>query len=158
MDERQEGIQGRRLFPDRGEYPGRLVGLVDLRVTQHLDDLHRAGGLHRPAQRLLQEEPPAFLRPVDTLTNPGAEQAVAAPQVVIEEAERRPDREGVQPQRHFRQLDRHRILVHAVHASLQHHAPDHVTVVELLGLDGPALRVGVAKDRVANGVDVLHQR
>ena len=135
-----------------------MVGLVDLRVAQHLDDLHRAGGLHRPVQRLVQEEPPAFLRPVDTLTNPGAEQAVAAPQVVIEEAERRPDREGVQPQRHFGQLDRHRILVHAVHTSLQHHAPDHVTVVELLGLDGPALRVGVAKDGVANGVDVLHQR
>ena len=133
VDERRKSVQGRRLLAGCGEYSSRLVGLVDLRVTQHLDDLHRASSLHRPVQRLLQEEPSAFLRPFDTLTNPGTEQAVAAPQVVIEEAERRPDREGVQPQRHFRRLDRHRILVHAVHASLQHHAPDHMTVVELLG-------------------------
>ena len=78
--------------------------------------------------------------------------------MVIEESERRSDGEGVQPQRHLGQLHRHRVLVNAIHAPLEHHAPDHVTVVELLRMDGPALPAGVAKDRVANGVDVFDKR
>ena len=53
--------------------------------------------------------------------------------MVIEEAERRAGREGVQPQRDLGQLDRHRVAVHAVDASFEHDTPDEAPVVESIG-------------------------
>ena len=102
-------------------------------------------------------EPPWDFGPVDTGAYPGSEQAVAAAQVVIQETQRGPHREGVQPERHLGEFHRHRVLVDAIDAALEHHAPDNVTVVELVLVNGPATGVGIRHDPGADIVDPCRQ-
>ena len=78
--------------------------------------------------------------------------------MVIQEAERRADREGVQPERDLGQLDRHGVLVDAVDAALEDHAPDDVAVVEPVPVDGPVALLRVRQDPVADGLDAADER
>ena len=77
---------------------------------------------------------------------------------MIQEAERRADREGVQPERDLGQLDRHGVLVDAVDAALEDHAPDDVAVVEPVPVDGPVAVLRIGQDSVADGLDAAHER
>ena len=149
---------------ERRERPGPLLhppeqalglgGLRDLGIGQRLDGLHRPRGLGRRPQRPAHEERPALpQRPRRRRPHPRAEEAVAGAQVVVEEAERRAHRERMEPQRHLGELHRHRVLVHPVHAPLQHHPPDQVAVVELRRRDGPAAGGRVLADRLADAFD-----
>ena len=85
-------------------------------------------------------------------------QAVAAAKRVIQEAERRADREGAQPQRDLGQLHRHGVLVDAVDAALEDHAPDDVAVDEPVPVNGPSALLGVRHNPVADGLDAAHER
>ena len=64
-------------------------------------------------------------------------------QVMVDEGERSANGEGVQPQRHLGEFDRHRVLVHAIDAAFEDHAADDVSVVELFLIDGPVRRLGI---------------
>ena len=130
----------------------------DLGIRQPLDHLHGRCRAGRPAQRPSQEQSALAFRIVEGGAHPGAEQAVAAAQMMVQETERGAHREGVQPQRDLGQFHRHRVLVHAVHAALEHHAPDDVPVVELRRIESPAAILGIGHDRVADPVDALRQR
>ena len=77
---------------------------------------------------------------------------------MIQKAEWRTDGKGVEPQRDLGQFHRHRVLVHAVDAPLEHHAANDVAVVELDRIEYPAPVLGVVHDRVADSVDPLRQR
>ena len=93
---------------------GGAVGLGDLGVGQLLDRLHPQRGLFRLGDGAVQEQRAAIIDClIDPAPRPGAEQAVAAAKMVIQEAERCADREGVQPERDLGQFDRHGVLVHA---------------------------------------------
>ena len=85
------------------------------------------------------------------------EQAVAATQVMIEERERRAGGEGVQPERDLGQLDRHRVLVHAVHDALQDHAADKMLVVQLCLVDSPTTAGSEPENAIADRGDALDQ-
>ena len=54
--------------------------------------------------------------------NPGADDAVAAPEMVIKECERGIRRDRLKPQRELGQLDGHGIEIHAVKAVFSHAA------------------------------------
>ena len=77
---------------------------------------------------------------------------------MIEKAERRADGEGVEPQRDLGQFHRHRVLVHAVDAPLEHHAAHDVPVVELGRIECPAPVLRVVHDREADPLDPLRER
>ena len=131
----------------------------NLGIRQSLDDLHRRRRARSALERAPQEQAALLLRSFGGGPHPGAEQAVAAAEVVIQKAERCPDGKGVKPQRDLGQFHRHRVLVHAVDTALQHHAADDLPVVELSRIERPATVVlGVVHDRVADPVDPLHQR
>ena len=78
--------------------------------------------------------------------------------MVIQGAERRAVREGVQPERDLGQFHRHGVLVDAVDASLEDHAPDDVAVVEPVPVDGPIALLRVRHDPVADGLDAADER
>ena len=110
-----------------GERFGRTMRLRDLRVGQVFDPLHRPRRPLGSGYRFVQQERTAILgRLVDTSPCPCPEQAVAAAEVVVEKAERRAHGEGVQPERDLGEFHRHRVLVDAVDAALEHHAADDV--------------------------------
>jgi hypothetical protein len=77
---------------------------------------------------------------------------------MVEEGKRRAGGEGVQPERHLCQLDRHRVLVDAVHDALQDHSADEVLVVELCLVEPPAALLRQAQDALADGGDALDDR
>ena len=143
-----------------GEGLGGAVRLGNLGVGEVLDRPHLQRGQLRLPDGIVQEQQAHHIRCrlVDAAPRPGAEQAVAAAEVVIQEAERRADREGVQPERDLGQLDRHRVLVDAVDAALEDHAPDDVAVVEPVPVDGPVAVLRVRHDPVADGLDAAHER
>ena len=70
-------------------------------------------------------------QPVERAAHVLAEQRIAAAQMMVEKRKRGANCKGMQPQRHFRQFDSHRIEVHAVDTALQDHAADDIAVVEL---------------------------
>ena len=70
--------------------------------------------------------------------------------MMVEERERRANGEGVKPQGHLGEFDRHEVLVDAIDAAFQHHAADDMAIVKLLGVDRPAAFLGIAKDRSAD--------
>ena len=67
------------------------------------------------------------------------DQRVAAAQVVIEEVERRTQREGVEPQADLRQFHGHRVEIDAVDAALEDVPLEQVDVGQLGRIDGDAL-------------------
>ena len=79
-------------------------------------------------------------------------------QVVVEKAQRRTDREGVQPQRGLGQLDGHRGFVNAEDGFLQDHAAHDVAVVELGVGHGPTVAGGGLADAAADGGDAGDHR
>ena len=80
---------------------------------------------------------------------PGAEQAVADLQAVIEKAERTIGRERGQPQRETRELDGHRVEVDAVQAAFRDRSPD----ADALGVaDVGCVTVSTAYERSLVGV------
>ena len=159
VDQGENPVERRGHRLDLGEGFGGAVRLGDFRVRERLDGRHaprRAGGA---GDRIVQQKRRSvFRRLVDAGAHPGAEQAVAAAQMVVEEGERRADGEGMQPERDLGELHRHRVLVHAVDAALEHHAPHDVAVVEAFGSDGPAVRLGVGADGGAGGLDAVGER
>ena len=72
--------------------------LGDLGIRQPLDNLHGRCGSRGPVKRPLQKEVALLFGLFDSGPHLSAEQAVATTQMVIEEGERRSDRECVQPQ------------------------------------------------------------
>ena len=159
VDQGENPIERRGPRFDLGEGFGGAVRLGDLRVRQRLDGRHAPRGAFGAGDRIVQQQRrPVLRRLVDAGAHPGAEQAVAAAQMVIQEGERRADGEGVQPERDLGELHRHRVLVHAEDAALEHHAPHDVAVVEAFGRDAPAVRLGVGADGVADGLDAVGER
>src|SRR5487761_1652950 len=77
---------------------------------------------------------------------------------VEKEGKRRADGESVQPQRNLRELDRHRILVDAVNASLEDHAAHKVAIVEMAFLDLPVVGARLSADALADRADPRDQR
>ena len=148
MDEGQERIERRGLFLHLGEGLGRPAHFRDFGVGQRLHGAHALGRADGRLHRSVQQQRRVVVRnPVYPGPHPGAEQAVAAAQMVVEEGERRADREGVQPERDLGELHRHRVLVHAVDAALEHHAAHDMAVVEPRRIDRPALRRRIGEDR-----------
>ena len=85
-------------------------------------------------------------------------QAVAVLQVVVQKTQRRPNGEGVQPQRGLGQLHCHQVLVNAEDAFLQHHAAHDVAVVELRVGHAPAVFRGLRLDAAADVRRTRHHR
>ena len=159
VDEGKKRVQRRRHLQYLVEQPGGLVGLHDLCIREFLNRLHRHRGACGPVQRLVQEERTSQpVGGIEGVACPAAEQAVAAAQMMIEEAERRAGGEGVQPERHLGQLDGHRVPIHAVDASLEHDASDDVPVVESVRVDGPAAVSGIVHDRLTYVIDPPGER
>ena len=77
---------------------------------------------------------------------------VAAAQVVVEEVERRTEREGVEPQADLRQFHGHRVEIDAVDAALQDVPLEQVDVGQLVRIDGDALLAEGFEDAVAGPV------
>ena len=77
---------------------------------------------------------------------------------MVQETQGRPHGEGVQPQGHLGQLHRHRVLIDAIDAALEHHAAHDLPVVQMGGVDAPALPCGVFGDGLADGGDFGGQR
>ena len=156
-----EGVQhGQELGKRRGvpldvrKQSRGLLGLGQLGIRQRLQALHGVGGGQGASQRLADEQgTPLGLRLVDGPAHPTAEQAVAAAQVVIQKAQGGADGEGVQPQRQLGQLHRHRVFVHPIDAAFEHHAAHDLAVVQMRGVDVPALRLRVVVDGLADGGD-----
>ena len=93
--------------------------LGNFRIGQPLDDLHRGRRALRFTQRADVQQLTALCPGlVDGIAHPQAEQAVARAKMMVDERQRRANREGVQPQRHLGQFHRHRVLVHAIDAAL----------------------------------------
>ena len=109
----------------------------------------------RLANRALEEER-VFI--AHRLVDPAPEQAIAAAQVMVEKAQRRTRRKGVQPQRYLGQLHGHGVFIDPVHASLEHHAPHNVAVVEPLGVNAPAAFFGIRHDCLAHSLDAGRKR
>jgi hypothetical protein len=157
------GNQGQK----RGKRLGRLAHAFErLRTLLDLGDVAVGNPLHlcHAGRRLLcgnniamNRKGAALLKPCADVVQAKSQQAVAAAEVMVEEGERRPGGEGM-PERHLRQLDRHRVLVDAVHDALQDHSADEVLVVELHVVELPAALLGQAQDALANGGDALDQR
>ena len=158
VKKRQQRIQRRRHFQDLGKLLGGAMRLRNLRVRQSLDGLHGCRRVGGPVERVLQEQAALLFGLVDGGPHPDAEQAVATAQMMVQEAERRAHREGVQPQRDLGQLHRHRVLVHAVDAALEHHATNDVPVVKLVRVHCPAAPLGIGQNSVPDRVDSLGQR
>ena len=57
--------------------------------------------------------------------------------MMVEERQRRTGGQRMQPQRHLRQLHRHRVFIDAEHAALEHHAPHNRLVVDHVIADAP---------------------
>jgi hypothetical protein len=159
MKERKAGVERRGHLPHLFEDQFGPLRLGDLGVRQPLDDLHRGGGTHGTAHWLMQQKRFAPGRgTVDPASDPRAEQAVALAQMMVQEAQRCADSEGVKPQGDLGQLDRHQILVDAIDAALQDHATDDMSVVELGWIDGPPTLLGVPENGVADGFDPAAKR
>ena len=73
--------------------------------------------------------------------------------MVIQEAERRADGEGVQPQAQLRQLHRQRVEVHAVDAALHHQAGQQRGVVQPGRIDRDALTRHLRQDLPPHALD-----
>ena len=137
-NQREECRHRLGLFPYGVESPGALLDLRDIAVGDRLDRRHPCAAAcwawHNVA---VDRHGPALLKPSSRIGDPHPEQAVAAAEVMIEERERRAGGEGVQPECDLGQLDRHRVLVHAVHDALQDHPAHEVLVVQLRLVDLP---------------------
>ena len=159
MEQGQERVQRSGHPGHFGEDIGGAMRLGDLGIGEALDVLHGGCRMGSPAQRFVQEQPSrAFFRLVDSRTHPSAEQAIAAAQMMVQETERRAHREGVQPQRNLGQFHCHRVFIHAVHAALEHHAPNDMPVVKPRPVEGPAPVIGVGHNRVADRINARCQR
>ena len=158
VDEVEKTRQGARRLLDATEGGGALAHLGDVGIRQFLDHRHPARGLARLNHRLTDEEGPAFADPFLGLMDEFAEQAVAGAEVMVEEGERCADREGMEPEREFRQFHRHRIEVCAVDDALQHDAPHEVAVVEVLVAHLPAVGLRLGADMAAYGLDLGRKR
>ena len=99
MDYGEESIQWLRHLLDLGEHVCGTMGFGNLGVGQSLDDLHGSCRSHGPFDRPFQKEPAMLRSLVDAGADPGTEQAVAAAEVMIQEAQRCAHRKRVQPER-----------------------------------------------------------
>ena len=156
-DEREK--RGQRLGLLAHAFKGRsaFLDLGDVAVGDPLDLRHAGGGVLRSNDMAMNRQRAALLDPCVDVGQAKPEQAVAAAKVMVEEGERRAGGEGVQPERDLGQLDRHRVLVDAVHDALEDHAADEVPVVELRLVELPASLLGQAQNALANCGDALDQ-
>ena len=93
----------------RGEALGRKLGLTPIAAIEIAESKDKTAPKRKAA------EAAALLQPAVGVADPQAQQAVAAAQVIVEEGERCPDGEGVQPQGDLGELDRNRVLVDPGH-------------------------------------------
>ena len=78
--------------------------------------------------------------------------------MVVDEAQRCADREGVQPQRNLGQFHRHRVFVRAIDTALEHHALDQLGIVQLLFAYCPAFIARMAPNGPAHLADFFRHR
>ena len=157
-DEREKGCQRLGRLAHALEGLRAFLDLGDVAVGDPLDLRHAGRRLLRGNDVAVNRQRAALLKPGVDVGQTKPEQAVAAAQVMIEEGERRAGGEGVQPERDLGQLDRHRVLVDAVHDALQDHAPDEVPVVELRLVELPAACRRQLQNALADRRDTLDQR
>ena len=143
---------------DAAEQEGRFPHLGNVGVGECLDLLHRLGGAFRPGDGRAGEHPAQPVQLADGIPDAQADERVAAAQVVVQERQRCADGEAVQPEGHFRQLDRQRVLVHAVDAAFEHHTPDDGLVREQALIEDPIRFLSAAEDVPPNGRHALDQR
>ena len=77
---------------------------------------------------------------------------------MIEERQRRTGGERVQPQRDLGEFDRHRVLVDAVDAALEHHAFDEILIGKLRLADRPVVFPRLGADALADVGQARQQR
>ena len=157
-DQREEGRDRLGGFGDRPELLLRGGDLGDVVVGGFLDLGHQSRDLLDAGDLTEVEQCAALAQHVRRRADPGADDAVSGAQVMVEEGERRADREGVEPQRHLGELHRHRILVDAIDDPLQHHAPRDMAVVELGFDDRPAPLLRLRKDSFAKASNAGGER
>ena len=132
------------------------LGNVHVGQVGHLRDVF--GRQCQAVELGLQQQGPEVLQAALHVGQLFPMQAVANFQVVVQKAQRRTDREGVQPQGRFGQLDRHGVFVHAEDGFLQNHAAHDVPVVQLRVGHGPAVVFRSGFDALANGGHALKHR
>ena len=120
--------------------------------------MHTLGGRFRARYGASRKQASKLLQVDDCVSHPQPKQRVAAAQVMVQEGQRRADGEAVQPQRHFCQLDSHRVLVDAVDATLQHHATDDGLVGKQGLVQYPARVVGALQEVPPDCRHAFHQR
>ena len=79
------------------------------------------------------------------LVHADTDQRVAAAQMVVEERQRRAQREAVEPEADLGQLHGHGVEIDAVDAALEHVALEQVDVGQLARIDGDALLVQLSR-------------
>ena len=130
-----------------------------LYIGERFDGFHRFRRTLRVAERLIIEKLAAQRAGfVDRIAHPQAEQAIPGMQMVVDERKRCAHREGVEPECHLGEFHGHRIFVHAIDATLQHHAPDDMPVIELFFVDSPVRRPRVFQDGDADVLDLVGKR
>ena len=147
---------GKKLALERGVGLGAPlhVGQGGVGALGHLD--HHRGQVEQPGERPLEQRELARVRHLHRpfhRAHVRADHRVAPAQVVIQEAERRADREGVQPQAQLRQLHRQRVEVHAVDAALHHQAGQQCGVVQPGRIDRDALPRHLRQDLPPHALD-----
>ena len=159
VNQRQKRIQWLRARLHICKQFCRTPGLLNLRIGQFLNQLHRLRGSGCPLYWLIQKQGTTLFHGlIYTLTDPASKQTVATPQMMIQKTQRRARSECVQPQRHLSQFHCHRILIHSINAPLEHHTSHNVPVIELCLVYGPLALLGVGQDRLTNGINALSQR
>ena len=99
--------------------------------------MHELCGHEQTGQLTVTEQAAVFGDAGTHAREPFAIQRITATQMVIEKRQRRADRERVQPERELGQFHRHRILVDAVHDTLEDHASHQVPIIEQSDVDRP---------------------
>ncbi len=153
----EKGAQCRGGFLHSGETLTAAFDLADIGVGQFLDPRHSRRRLAGLGHIGADHEPIAFVQFALDRADEFAEQRVAAAQMMVEKRQWRADRERVQPQRQFRQFDRHRVQIDAIDHPLQDDAADEVAIVELIVGHGPVILVGGAPDFRTQIFDPRHQ-
>jgi hypothetical protein len=95
--------------------------------------------------------------PTVSVVSPQAQEAITATEVMFEEGKGRAGGEGVQPEGDLGQLDRHRVLVHAVHDALEDHPPHEVLIVKLRLVNLPAASLRQIENALADRRYALDQ-
>ena len=145
-------------FGDGGEEAFRLVNLSNVGVGQPFDLFHLAHDVGERGEVAVGNKGTAFLHPVHRRAHPRAKHAVTAPQMMVEERQRRTYGEAVQPERDLGELHGHRVEIDPVDAALEYHAAHDMAVIQLVFDDRPVMLPRVGDDPLSQLGNELHER